>query len=92
MMNTPQLDHPLTGPFWKAAARQELQVTWCGACNHAVWYPRANCPDCGDPLHWRALSGEGLLASWCEVAAGLNPNFPTAYTCALVSPVEAPHI
>jgi hypothetical protein len=32
------------------------------------------------------------LISWCEVAGGLNPHFHDAYTCALVSPLEAPDI
>ena len=91
-MNLPDLDHPLAGPFWAAVSRKELQVPWCAVCDRAVWYPRPHCPHCQGDLHWRRLSGEASLISWCEVTGGLNPHFREAYTCALVSPLESPDI
>lgn len=91
-MTGPDCNHPLTGPFWQGAAQQELRLSWCRHCDRAIWYPQASCPHCRGALHWRVLSGEGVLVTWSEVAAGLNPHFRDAYISALVSPVEAPDI
>ncbi|MDP4652219.1 MAG: zinc ribbon domain-containing protein [Haliea sp.] len=91
-MSIPDYHHSLTGPFWQGAAQHELRLSWCRPCAQAIWYPQAACPHCGGALHWHVLSGDALLITWSEVAAGLNPHFSEAYISALVSPVEAPTV
>ena len=40
----PDVDDPLTAPFFAGAARGELVITRCDACDAYVWYPQAQCP------------------------------------------------
>ena len=89
---TPDVNDPLAGPFWQAAANSELRITWCERCDRAVWYPRADCPQCHGELHWRALSGDATLLSWSEVMAPINPDHAPPYITALVCPLEAPEV
>ena len=91
-MIQPDLSDPLTGPFWQGAREGKLRVSWCGACDQAVWYPRAHCPACNGALHWQTLSGEATLVAWSEVNGPLNPDFSAPYLTGLVSPREAPYI
>ncbi len=91
-MISPDLSDPLTGPFWQGAQAGELRVSWCAACDRAVWYPRARCDVCDGRLHWQTLSGAASLVAWSEVSGPLNPDFDTPYLTGLVSPREAPYI
>ncbi|WP_116365873.1 Zn-ribbon domain-containing OB-fold protein [Parahaliea mediterranea] len=90
----PDLDHPLTGPFWRAAARGELALPACQRCQCLVWYPRALCPHCGGELHWRPLSGRGHLAAYTVVQRPLLAAFApfSPYVCALVALEEEPRV
>ena len=89
-MIAPDPQHPLTGPFWQAANNDTLVMCWCSSCDHAVWFPKANCPDCGETTGWRELSGRARLLSWTVVQGPINPSFKTPYIPALVVPDEAP--
>ena len=40
----PDVDDPLTAPFFAGAARGELVIPRCDACDAYVWYPRAAVP------------------------------------------------
>jgi len=91
-MITPDMDDSLAGPFWQAAANNELRISWCQHCDRAVWYPRADCPQCQGQLHWRALSGDATLLSWSEVLGPINPDHAPPYITGLVCPVEAPEV
>lgn len=91
-MIQPDLADPLTGPFWQGAREGKLQVSWCGTCDQAVWYPRACCNICGGILYWQTLSGQGTLIAWSEVTGSLNPDFNGSYLAGLVSPRDAPCI
>lgn len=87
----PDSDDPLCGPFWKAAADHRLVMTWCDACDTAVWYPHPACPHCHGALVWRPLSGRATLLSWTVVRKPVNPDFKVPYIPALVLPIEAPN-
>ena len=41
----PDVDDPLTAPFFAGAARGELMITRCDACAAYVWYPQRAVPD-----------------------------------------------
>ena len=40
----PDVDDPLTAPYFAGAARGELMITRCDACDEYVWYPQEHCP------------------------------------------------
>ena len=89
-MLQPDYNDALSGPFWRAAREQQLVMSWCEACDEAVWYPQHSCPTCQGKLTWKPLSGRATLLSWSVVRMPLNPSFSTPYIPALVVPEEAP--
>lgn len=90
----PDLDDPLTAPFFAGAARHELAIPRCTACEKWVWYPEAACPTCGCALEWRPTSGRGRLFSWAVVQRPFLPAFAemTPFVTALVALEEAPEV
>ncbi len=55
---------PDSAPFWEATRRRAFVLQWCGACDRAIFYPRAFCPFCragADALEWRPASGTGTV-------------------------------
>ena len=71
----PDTTDPLTAPFFAAAARDELQITCCRACNRFVWYPEEKCPDCTGALEWAPVSGRATLFTWAVVERAFLPAF-----------------
>ena len=55
----PDVDDPLTAPFFAGAARGELMITRCDACGEYVWYPQRACPTCGGALDVDGGVGRG---------------------------------
>jgi uncharacterized OB-fold protein len=90
----PDVDEPLTAPFFAGAARGELLITRCDACSRWVWYPRAQCPDCEGPLTWSPVSGRGTLFSWATVRRAFLPAFAdrVPFVTALVALEEDPAV
>jgi uncharacterized OB-fold protein len=90
----PDVDDPLTAPFFAGAARGELVITHCDACNEYVWYPQAECPSCAGPLEWVAVSGSGTLFSWATVRRAFLPAFAdrVPFVSALVALAEDPAV
>jgi len=65
---------PETERFWSAAKAGRLELPFCKACNHAIWYPKAFCSACGTvDIEWRQASGEGVIYSFTEVHRGEGP-------------------
>lgn len=58
-------DPPLSqtaAPFWDATRDRRLVLQHCTSCGHAIWFPRALCPECsGTELEWRDSSGLGAV-------------------------------
>src|SRR3989442_1333144 len=85
----PDVDDPLTAPFFAAAARDELAIPRCRQCRRYVWYPKEHCPFCGSPsgrepkasggressLLWEAVSGRATLFTWAVVRRAFLPAF-----------------
>ena len=65
-----------TRPFWEAAARGELHITRCEACDGYVWYPQPPCRACGgNRLRWARVSGRSRLFTWSVVRHAFLPQF-----------------
>ena len=90
----PDVDDPLTAPFFAGAARGELVITRCDACSEYVWYPQAQCPRCDGPLSWVPVSGAGTLFSWATVRRAFLPAFAdrVPFVTALVALGEDPAV
>ena len=90
----PDVDDPITAPFFAAAAQGELVISKCDACNMFVWYPEASCPACGGELSWVAVSGCGTLFSWAVVRRAFLPAFDdkVPFVTALVAIDEDPSV
>ena len=68
----PELDEPLTAPFWAAAADERLVLPRCGGCDRWAWYPVGG--TCG-PLVWHEVAGEGRLVSFAVVRHAFLPAY-----------------
>ena len=90
----PDVDDPLTAPFFAGAARGELLITRCDACGDYVWYPQATCPRDSGPLTWTAVSGRATLFSWAVVRRAFLPAFAdrVPFVTALVALDEDPAV
>ncbi|MGO9874143.1 MAG: Zn-ribbon domain-containing OB-fold protein [Acidimicrobiia bacterium] len=90
----PDVDDPLTAPYFAGAARGELMITRCAPCGIYVWYPTEQCPTCAGPLAWTAVSGAGSLFSWATVRRAFLPAFAdrVPFVTALVAIVEDPSV
>ena len=93
-MNAPDLDNPLTSPFWIAASEDRLSLPHCESCERFVWYPQPHCANCGAGLSWKDVSGAATLAGFSIVERPLFPAFAkwAPYIVALVSIDEQPDV
>ena len=66
----PDVEDPLTAPFWAATAERKLMVQKCAHCGYLRWPPGPVCPECqtegGD---WTEIQPTGTLAT----ASGSQP-------------------
>jgi len=86
MSDDQTLPDPDSEPFWQGAAEGELRYQRCGACDAAVFYPRALCPECGAPdPGWAVSAGKGTVYA-CSTVHRAPPGFAdqAPYTVLLV--------
>jgi uncharacterized OB-fold protein len=90
----PDIDDPITAPFFASAARGELVITRCDTCGDYVWYPQDACPRDGGSLTWTAVSGRGSLFTWAVVRRAFLPAFEdrVPFVTALVALEEDPAV
>ena len=90
----PDVDDPLTAPYFAGAARGELMVTRCASCGAYVWYPQEQCPHDEGPLEWVPVSGRATLFSWAVVHRAFLPAFgdKVPFVTALVAIDEDPSV
>jgi uncharacterized OB-fold protein len=63
-------------PFFAGAAREELMLQRCAACETWCWPVRARCIACfADALEWTAASGRGAVHSHTWVHHTSDPAF-----------------
>ena len=90
----PDVNEPLTAPYFAGAARGELLITHCDACGKYVWFPQPKCPHCEGALSWTPVSGRATLFSWATVRRPFLPAFADAvpFVTALVALDEDPAV
>jgi uncharacterized OB-fold protein len=90
----PDVDDPVTAPFFAGAARGELLIPRCAACRAYVWYPAEQCPHCGGEPEWTRVSGRGRVFSWAVVRRPFLPAFAdrVPFVTALVALDEDPAV
>lgn len=91
----PDTDFAPTREFWAAAARGQLAIPRCAACERYVWYPRDVCPGCGSrDMPWVVVSGRGRLFAWALVERALFAPFADSvpYVTGLVALREDPAV
>jgi uncharacterized OB-fold protein len=90
----PDVDDPLTAPYFAGAARGELLIPRCENCGAYVWYPADVCPHDGGSLTWTAMSGRGTLFTWAVVRRAFLPAFEdrVPFVTALVALEEDPAV
>jgi uncharacterized OB-fold protein len=72
----PNVDDPLTAPFWAGLAARELRAQRCAACGTYRLPAAALCPSClakGDD--WARISDSGTLWSYVVYRRALAPSF-----------------
>ncbi|MFQ5381679.1 MAG: Zn-ribbon domain-containing OB-fold protein [Dehalococcoidia bacterium] len=58
----PDVEDPVTAPFWEGARQGVLKLPRCSDCNRVHWYPRLICPHCHSmDIEWITASGEGTI-------------------------------
>src|SRR6266849_81693 len=91
----PNINDPLSRPFWDAARRHELMMQKCPSCGF-VRYPAARaCPECLEINdEWVQLSGRGTIWSFGIYHHVFNQNFcdEIPYNVALVQLEEGPRL
>lgn len=90
----PDVDDPLTAPFFAGAARNELVIPRCDSCGEFVWYPAETCPHDGGALTWIPVSGNATLFTWAVVQRPFLPAFAdqVPFVTALVAIDEDPRV
>lgn len=83
----------LSAPFWEAAARGELIVQRCGACQHLFFRPEAACPRClAQEWSWERMSGRATVYSFTVVHRPPVPGMTVPYAVADVLLDEGVHM
>ena len=91
----PDVNDPLTAPFWTATAAGKLVVQKCGACGYLRWPPGPLCPECQMPGgSWTRVRPTGTLWSVATYHRALDPAFAdqVPYSVALVELDDGPRM
>lgn len=58
----PDVEDPVSKPFWEAAREGRFILPRCTNCNRVHWYPRLMCPHCHSmEIEWILASGRGRI-------------------------------
>ncbi|HEY3685301.1 MAG TPA: OB-fold domain-containing protein [Streptosporangiaceae bacterium] len=91
----PDVDDPLTAPFWSAAREGRLVAQKCPACGYLRWPPGPICNECQHPGgEWTDLAPTGVLYSYAEYHRALDPAFKddVPYTVGLIELDDGPRM
>lgn len=70
----PDLDDPVSGPFWRGLRDRRILIQHCGTCGAPRWEPASVCPECLAPEgDLRDVTGTGSLWSFTVYHRALNP-------------------
>ncbi|MEV0528438.1 OB-fold domain-containing protein [Streptomyces sp. NPDC050439] len=82
-------------PFWEYAARGELRIQACTACDELRFPPRPCCPHCQSfDSEWRRMAGRGRIWSYVRPHPPLLPAYAAnaPYNAIIVELADAPRI
>ena len=83
----------LSRPFWEGCRAGELRLQHCGDCGRFQFYPRTVCSHCDSTaLTWRAVSGNGRIASFTVVRRAISFAYDAPYVVALIDLEEGPRM
>lgn len=69
----PDVDDPVSAPFWAAARRHELSFQRCDACSAFRWHPDLLCPECQTiGGEWTVVPPAGMLYSYATYHRALE--------------------
>ena len=89
----PALDDPDTAGFFAAAARGQLAVCRCPACDAVLHPPVGYCRSCGGfGQRWAEVAPHGRIYSYSVVTHQVHPAFPTPFTLLLIELDELPEV
>ena len=72
----PDLEDPLTRPFWDATRNGRLVMPECLTCGYLQWPPERVCPECQSRgLRWCEVPAAGTLWSYAVYHRALEPAF-----------------
>ncbi|SFP30093.1 OB-fold domain-containing protein [Actinomadura madurae] len=72
----PDVDDPLTAPFWAAARESRLVLPRCTHCSYLQWPPEPVCPECRHTGRaWHEFPARGRLWSFAVYHRALDPAF-----------------
>jgi hypothetical protein len=82
----PALADSTSLPWWEAAARHELVVQRCTACDHTRHPPAPVCPECrSDEAGWQPLSGRGEVYTYTIVHRPIAAGQSLPYLVAVIA-------
>jgi hypothetical protein len=91
----PDVEDPLTAPFWAGTAERKLVVQKCAHCGYLRWPPGPLCPECQtEGGAWTEVRPSGTLWSIATYHRALDPAFAgdVPYTVALVELDDGPRM
>jgi len=72
----PDVDDPLTAPFWAATRSARLVLPECGNCGYLQWPPERLCPECQHTdREWREFPAVATLWSYAVYYRAFDPAF-----------------
>ena len=72
----PDVNDPLTAPFWAATAQRKLVVQACAECGYRRWPPGPLCPECqAEGGTWTQVRPAGVLWSVATYHRALDRAF-----------------
>jgi uncharacterized OB-fold protein len=91
----PDLDDPVSAPFWREAAEGRLSFQRCGDCGYLRWPPAALCPECWSRrADWETVEPNGEVWSFGVYERAFDPAFDDLipYVVALVELDAGPRL
>ena len=72
----PDVNDPVTAPFWAATREHRLVVPRCANCAYRFWPPEPVCPEClQSEFVWEDIDPRGVLWSYAVYHRALDPAF-----------------
>ncbi|MGH9137251.1 MAG: Zn-ribbon domain-containing OB-fold protein [Acidimicrobiales bacterium] len=72
----PDVEHPVSGPFWAACRQDELRIQACAGCGRRRMPPRLMCPWCRSlDVRWDPVAPTGTVWSFAIPHPPLLPAY-----------------